>query len=391
MRILIPTLLFFFVFPSAFGMIVENGNTVVIDHPVFEDIYLAGGTITVNAPVHGDIVAMGGTIYINDTVTGEVLVAGANVTLNGYIRGKIRCIAGTLRIARHIDGDVVIAGGRLSLEHGAVVSGSVLATGGDLMLNGIIRRDIRAACASLRLYDSVGGNIDCRGADIEVNAVVRGTSTLVATRQLDIGAAAAFYQDVDYWAPEPVDFGPSLRGAKEILNDSLRPAASHWYFLGGVTILNVFWFLGAALAEILLLQFFFGPLLKNAGASVSARTWRALGTGFLWIFGVPVLVVLLCFTAIGIPIAAVVLLGYIGLWLLCPGLVGVVAANWLNNRGNRGWSFWPLVMAAFGCAVLLRLFFSVPLAGWIAAAFVTCLAFGATLVNIRWKPRSASI
>jgi hypothetical protein len=391
MRILIPAILFFFAFPSASGMIVENGSTVVIDHPVFEDIYLAGGTITVNAPVHGDIVAMGGTIYINDTVMGEVLVAGANVTINGYITGKIRCVAGTLRIAHRIDGDVVIAGGRLSLEHSAVVSGSVLATGGNLVLDGVIRRDVRAACASLRLYDSVGGNIDCRAQDIEVNAAVHGASTLVATRQLDIGAAAAFYQDVDYWAPEPADFGPSLHEVKATRNESLRPAANHWYFLGGATILNVFWFLGAAFAEVLLLQFLFGPLLKNAGASVSSRTWQALGTGFLWIFGVPVLIVLLCFTAIGIPIAAVVLLSYVGLWILCPGLVGVVAANWLNNRGNRGWSFWPLVMAAFGSTVLLRLFFSLPFAGWIAAAFVTCLAFGATLVNIRWRPRSTSL
>jgi len=223
MRVLIPTFLFFFVFPGAFGMIVENGNTVVIDRPVFEDIYLAGGTVTVNASVHGDIVAAGGTIHINDTVIGEELVAGANVTVNGYVTGKVRCIAGRLRIAQHIDGDLVIAGGTLSLEHNAVIAGSLLATGGNLVLNGIVRRDIRAACASLKVYDSVGGNIDCRGTDIEINAPIGGASTLVAGRQLDIGTAAAFYQDVDYWAPETVDFGSSLKGAKVVRDESLRP------------------------------------------------------------------------------------------------------------------------------------------------------------------------
>ncbi len=371
-------------------MIVENGNTVVIDRPVFEDIYLAGGTVTVNAPVHGDIVAAGGTIYINDTVIGEVLIAGANVTVNGYVTGKVRCIAGTLRIAQHIDGDLVIAGGTLSLEHNAMIAGSVLATGGNLVLNGIVRRDIRAACASLRVYDSVGGNIDCRGADIEINAPIGGTSTLVAGRQLDIGTAAAFYHDVAYWAPDNVDFGSSLKGAKSVRDESLRPPASHWYFLGAVTVWNAFWYLGAAFAEVLLLQLLFGPLLRKAGSTVSGGTWRALGAGFLWIFGLPVGIVLLCFTAIGLPIAVVVLLGYIAVWILCPGLVAAVIANWLNSRSNREWSRWPLVFAGFGCSVLLRLLFSIPFVGWIAAVFVICLAFGSILVNIRWKKRPAS-
>jgi hypothetical protein len=369
-------------------MIVENGNTVVIDHPVSDDIYLAGGTLTVNAPVHGDIVAAGGTIYINDTVIGEVLVAGANVTVNGYVSGKVRCIAGTLRIAQHIDGDLVIAGGTLSLEHHATVSGSLLATGGSLVLNGIVRRDIRAACASLRLYDSVGGNIDCRAADIEINAPVGGTSTLVATNQLDIGTGAAFDGDVHYWAPETADFGSALKSAKATRDDSLRPPAKHWYFLGAVTIWSAFWYLGIAFVEVLLVQFLLGPLLRKAGNSVSARAWRSLATGFLWIFGVPVGIVLLCFTAIGLPIAAVVLLGYIAVWILGPGLVGTVMASWLNSRGNREWSLWPLVLAGFGCSVLLRLLFSVPFVGWIAAAFVTCLAFGSILVNIHWKKRA---
>jgi hypothetical protein len=390
MRFLIPALLFFFAFPSAFGMIVENGKTVVIDRPVFEDIYLAGGTLTVNAPIHGDIVAAGGTIYINDTVYGEVLVAGANVTVNGFVTGKVRCIAGTLRIVQRIDGDLVIAGGSLSLEHNATVLGSVLATGGNVVLNGVVRRDVRAACASLKVYDSVDGNIDCRGADIEINAPIGGTAILAAANQLDIGTAAAFYQDVDYWAPEMVDFGPSLKGAKAIRDDNLRPPANHWYFLGAVTVWNAFWYLGAAFAEVLLLQLLFGPLFRKAGNTVSGGTWRALGAGFLWIFGLPVGIVLLCFTAIGLPIAAVVLLGYIAVWILCPGLVAVVVANWLNSRGNREWSRWPLVFAGFGCSVLLRLLFSIPFVGWIAAAFVICLAFGSILVNIRWKKTAAN-
>ncbi|HWB92843.1 MAG TPA: polymer-forming cytoskeletal protein [Puia sp.] len=385
MKILIPTLLFFFAFRSASAMIVATGSTVVIDRPVFDDIYLAGGTVTVNAPVHGDIVAAGGTIFINDTVFDEVFVAGANVTINGYVAGKIRCLGGALRIIRPVNGDLVIAGGTISLEHNAIVSGSLLATGGNVILNGAVKRDIHAACASLRIYDTVSGNIDCRAADIEINAPIAGASTLVATRRLDIGLNAAFYRDVQYWAPETVDFGPALKDAKANRDTSLRPQTGHWYFLGGPTIWAAIWYLGAAFAEILLLQLLLGPWLRKAGAAVSSATWRALGTGFLWIFGIPILVVLLCFTAIGLPIAAVVLLGYISVWILSLGLISTIAANWLNTYSGYAWTFPRLVTAAFGCAILLRLLLFIPWLGWIAAGFICCLAFGAILANLKWK------
>ena len=383
MRLLIPTLLFFFAFRSASGMIVATGNTVVIDRPVFEDIYLAGGTVTVNAPVHGDIVAAGGTIYINDTVFNEVLVAGANVTINGYVAGKIRCIGGTLRIGQRVNGDLVIAGGTISLERNAAISGSLLATGGNLILNGPVKHDIRAAAASLKIYDSVGGNLDFHGATVEINAPVAGTSTIAATHRIDIGMNAAFYGNVRYWAPLPVEFGASLKGAKATIDFSLQPRETHWYFLGGLTVWNVFWYLGMVLVEILLLQLLISPLLKKAGAGVSTTSLRAFGAGFLWIFGVPVLIVLLCFTAIGIPVAAVALLGYISVWIFCAGIVATVAANWLNNLQGNHWTFWRLVWMAFGCSILLRLIVSIPLAGWIVAGLVTCLAFGSVLVNIR--------
>lgn len=43
-------------FTSAFAFRIEYGKNVTINHPVYEDLYIAGGTIVINAPVYGDLI-----------------------------------------------------------------------------------------------------------------------------------------------------------------------------------------------------------------------------------------------------------------------------------------------------------------------------------------------
>lgn len=56
---------------SAQATRIERGkNIIVINQPVYEDLYVAGSDIVINAPVHGDLVMGGGTVTINDECVG---------------------------------------------------------------------------------------------------------------------------------------------------------------------------------------------------------------------------------------------------------------------------------------------------------------------------------
>jgi hypothetical protein len=57
----------------------QMGKNIVIDKPVFEDVYIAGGKVMLNAPVYGDLVVTGGTVTINDTVSSDILAAGGTI------------------------------------------------------------------------------------------------------------------------------------------------------------------------------------------------------------------------------------------------------------------------------------------------------------------------
>ena len=372
---------------GAAGMVVESGTSIVIDRPVYEDVYLTGGTITINAPLHGDLVVAAGTVYVNDSVMRDILVAGGRVTINGYVGGRIRCAGGTVQILRNVQGDLVIGGGTIEIGRGVTIFGNLLATGGDLTLNGIVQGDIKAAVGTFRLNGTAGRDLDCRGGNIDIEGRVEGGAIMAATSRLDIGGKAVFNGEVRYWSDggKAVDFGGSLTKGKAIADAGLAIREGHWYFFGATSVWNVLVYLGMGLLSILLLQFFFAPIFSRAGDSVYAHMWKSLGMGFLFICGVPVLMVLAFISLIGIPLGLALLFGYILVWVFSGSITAVVAANWLNYREGPQVSFRRQIWTAFGMFIILRLLFFTPFLGWLLFLVLTCIAFGALLINFRWK------
>jgi len=376
---------------TGYSMVVESGKTIIIDQPVYEDIYLVAGTVIINAPVHGDVVIAGGYLYVNDTVSRDLLMAGGSVRINGYVAGKVRCLGGTLQMSRMIGGDLVVAGGDIRIDKGAVVGGSVLARGGKLTINGNVQEDVRATVSQFRLYGTVGRSLECRGATLEIDGKVTGTTLLAASNSLLIGYSAEFKDSVRYWAPAQVDFGKSLQVSPALREEGLSPETGRWYFFGGAGLLSLLWYVGMALLLIALLQYFFAPALRKAGNSAYNNLLKSLGTGFLFFCAVPVLIFLSFISLVGIPVGVILLFGFIFLLMICGSFTAVVAANWLNNRSAAHWKFWRLVWTALGFFILLRLILVIPLLGWILFSLLVCIAMGAFVSNVHWKRRAAPV
>ncbi len=370
----------------AYSMIVESGNTVVIDSTTNADIYVIAGTVIINAPVHGDLVAAGGKIYINDTVN-NVLLAGGTVEINGYITGKIRCLGGTLKLSRMIEGDLVAAAGDITIGRNAGVSGDVLAAGGNLYIYGNVGGNIRAAAGKFQLFGSVGRDLYCRGGSVEVYGKVMGAAALSATDALTIGESASFQGPVRYWAAVPVDFGHSLAQGHAVVDESLSVRQKRWYFLGGAGWLAVFWYMAAALLIIALMQYFFGAWFERAGAKAYDRPLPALGWGVVYFAGVPVAAALCFISLIAIPVGLVLIMGYVFTLLVCGSITSLVASHWFAHVLGTGGNVRKYIWGAFGLFILFRLILSVPFFGWALSGLMVCVSFGALLTSVRWKGR----
>jgi cytoskeletal protein CcmA (bactofilin family) len=376
--------------PSS-AMVVESGNVIIIDHPVSQDLYLAGGTIIINAHVHGELVVAGGKVYINDTVDRDVLIGGGTVMIKGYIGGRVRCLGGRVTLDDVLQGDLVVAGGEITVERRAVVGGSVLAGGGRLKLYGNVQGDVRAVAQKFQLYGSIDNDLECRGGTIEIHGRVAGESKLSASGKLEIGSSAEFDGPVRYWAPDTVNFGASLRGGRTARDETLAIRTSHWYFLGGSGALAFLWYLGMALVFIVILQYLFRPAFYRAGERIYSEMLRSFGTGLLFFFGVPLLIAVTIVSLVAMPVGFILLFGFVFLLMTCGSISSLVAAHWFSTLMGSNGRFWEQVGMAFVFFILLRLIFSIPLFGWILYPVIVCTSFGALLLSIRWKRKSAGV
>lgn len=81
MKHLVILLLCLFACCVMYAKPLRSADTLVINTPVYHNLYLAGRVVTINAPVFADVYVTGGTVIINDTVSCDVWVAGCRPLL----------------------------------------------------------------------------------------------------------------------------------------------------------------------------------------------------------------------------------------------------------------------------------------------------------------------
>jgi hypothetical protein len=385
MKRIIPLLLLLTIFNHAEAFRMQSGNNVIISKPVYENLYVAGGTVTINAPIYGDLIMTGGNVTLNDTVTNDVLVAGGTVTINGYVGEDVRSAGGQISIRKGIGGELFVSGGRIETDREAFVNKGAVITGGNIIINGRIKGNTTAYGGTIAFNGTAENAVDFRGGEIEINGTVMGKSTLAA-QKISIGNEASLNDDVRYWNQKgKLDFKQSLKNGNAFFDTALEMSTGQWYFLGFATIVGLLWYIGMALLMIALIQYLFSRTMQKAAEAVFIRKAKSLGYGLLFLIGVPVAIIILMITVIGIPVAFTLLFAYITIILLGTIITSVIASNWINNRYNHNWSYKKLVLAAFGMFMLLKLVSSTPFFGPLIMLVLTCTAFGAILLSINWK------
>lgn len=368
----------------AFALRFESGDNIRITQPVDEDIYVFGGTIYIEAAVHGDIWCAGGTITVSDTVTGDVVVAGGNIYLRGAVLDDVRAAGGNLNISGDIGGDLLITGGTVSVEQEVVIGGSVATSGGTVTFGGAVLGGFKSAAGVLTLNGRVEKDFEFNGGDLNLNGTIGGASVLAAKRVV-VGDQAALRGNVRYWTEEgEVNFGNALReGATATFDPSLRERFERpdFKFLGFASFLAVVWYLAASFILIWLGQWLFGKVFRNAAETAQSEPVRSLGYGFLYFVAVPVAIVLLFVTVIGIPVGLIALLFYGLFFALANIITALVGAYWLERRRRYNWRPIQLVFVALGLLIVLKLLGAVPFIGWILKIAVVLIAFGAMLDN----------
>jgi len=339
------------------------GGAVNLTDSIAGDAVLAGGQVTTASEVKGDLVAAGGEISIGGSVGDDLYAAGGEVQVDAIVAGNVR-----------------VAGGDVTLGPATVVGGTLSMTGGRLHFEGNVRDHLQGSGASVRLDGVVQGDAELRAEEIEIgpNTRIDGKLIVHSSREPVIPEGVQIAGGVEF---HPTDVSKYLDD-----EDSEQDTRTVAHGVG-----SFLWMLGVFVA---------GTLFMLAFPSYSARAahWigreplRSLGLGFVILVCLPVLVVLLLITIIGIPLALIIALLYLLLlflgWVTAAMFLGQKLLGFMRRSEpvTMAWKLFALLLAVLA----LWLVGLIPiLGGWVRFAALL-LGIGA-LVWQGWPRREESL
>lgn len=345
--------------------IFTGGANVEVDAEVRGDVFAAGGSVRLAGAVAQDVFLAGGRITLGSVVGGDAILAGGVITVPGEVGDSLIAGAGSITLDGPVAGKVILAGGQIDIGPQSVVGGQAVLTGGQVVLHGRIAGNLRVSGGRVVILGRVDGDIDANAEKLVLgpDAVVGGSVTLKGPNPPEIADSAQVAGDITH--------------TQRMGLQAVKPVAMAWAATLAVMPFFFCFLLGAA---VLLIAPAYAERLT---ARLRGQPLPSFGLGVLLAFGIPVLLLALMVTIIGIPIA--ILGGALYILLAMAGLP--LAALALSGR----WSMRPGLPVSRAKAVgvyaltLLGVFVIalVPFLGFLALWVLWSAGIGAGVLALR--------
>lgn len=332
---------------SSFALEFRTGDIISIPRGtiVNDNIFIAAGEINVNGTIKGDLITFGGNTTILGTVEGNIISGGGRVKVSAAAK-NVFIGGGEILVDGIVKNDLLVGGGMVSLGEKAKIGKDVFLGCGSANISGKIFRNLRIGCEELKVSSTtlVKGDMiySARNVAISDNAKILGRITSYVM--------------------------PDYRG---------RAVG----FLAGVVLAQrIVNFLALLLLGILVI-IFMPNQVKLITSKMTGEFWKSLGWGIFSLIVVPIIVILLFLTLIGIPLGLLLFIVYV-LGIYVTGIfVSIVIGKWIFARFGKPdiSSIWALTVGF----IVLKLLTWIPIIGWIFGLIVFLWAFGA-LVSTRF-------
>lgn len=315
----------------------------IATQPAAAESVQVGGDIKIHGD--GDRVAIGGDVTIDEKTGGDVAVIGGDVEIKAEVTGDIGVVGGDVRIAAPVRGDVGVASGNFILAPEGLVEGDLGVAAGEAVIDGTVRGDAGIAGGTVTVSGVVEKDLEVKAGEVIIKdgARIGGRLIVKGPKEPTVAPGATITNGVEYtYVPE---------GAF-VWDDAIVHGG-----LFALLAISVMSFL--LLAPIALV---IGLFLVLIMASFSERTVEAFNgqpvSSFFAGIGVvvllPLAIVLLAATIIGIPLA-ILLAPLYPFWLLLGFVGGALGLSRLPFRDrvpSKGMQLLALLVALLAIAVL---------------------------------------
>lgn len=346
---------------QAYSVKTDNSVYVSREETIDGTLYAAGNSVIIDGAVTGDIFCAGQTITINGSVGGDIFCAGESVTVNGATLGSIRVVGNSVNITASTSGGIQAFGATISLGPDASVGRDMLIAGAVADIRGDINGYLHGAAGSVIVGGRVGQDIKLRlderikGEKYAEN--YSGPKPLRILPEAMIGGNIYYISGIIGEISEKAGIGGEIGHSfpKKNISKNDLAAAAIW---GRIIFVFAALVVGLVLISIGREHV---TALSNLMTEQGAST---IGWGMIVMFLTPIISLLLIFTLIGIPLAAILLSLWLILLYLSKIIAGIAIGRLLVKKiwGQEKESLtWAMVLGI----TLSWLAFSLPVVGWI--------------------------
>lgn len=341
----------------------QSGETVILerDKVINSDYFGAGETITVSGTVNGDAYVAGGKVIVDGTINGDLLVAGGSVQVRGKITGDVRAAGGEIIVTGEIGRNFTAAGGSVNLADTATIAGNLVSGAGDLNIYSEVVGDVTAGAGNMVIGNKIG------------------KSVYAGVEQLTIASSANVSGDINYWSQKDgrVEQGAQLSGKtiKHIPAEAPNRRAGEdiaKFFVGLYAVYKIITLISALIIGFLIIKF--APIYtQNTVDLVVGKPGNTFLVGLIALILTPILFVVLLLTIVGIPLAFILLAGYLILIYFSKIIIAVVIGQKVFSISGKSASLiWALVVGLIIYAALV----TIPILGWIIGLFAIIFGLG---------------
>ncbi|HJP96299.1 MAG TPA: polymer-forming cytoskeletal protein [Candidatus Saccharimonadales bacterium] len=335
---------------QAFTQNVDAGKTVN------GSVYSAGKQIRIAGVVDGDVYCAGQQVIISGTVKGDVICAAQTITISGKVEGSVRAAGQLVTLQNTVERSASIAASQITMEKKASIGRDATFAGGTLALDGTVKRDAVIASADTTLTGTIGRNLRFTGSTLQLQdrALVAGTLEYTSSNSATIASTAAVKGAVTHHMPKHQD----------------RKVFDLGSFIIALIMMTAF---------ALTMALIFPQQIHRVSAIAANSLGKTLLAGLLATVVVPVGLVALSLTLVGIPLALFGLMA----WILLVALSMPIAAYYLGSmvlsKAKNA-----LAIMAVGVVLLVVLMY-IPLVGWFAAFVAYFIGTGALVRQLKQR------
>ncbi len=333
--------------------------TVGASEKIEDTLFVAGRTVDINSEVFGDIFCAGQTVTVSGTVHGDVICAGQTVNVTGTVDGDVRLAGQTVTLGADVSGNATVGGQTFNLESTGRIGGDLTIGSTDATLNGSVGRNVAAGNTNLTVAGAVGGRVKA------------------SVTNLTLASGTRINGDVEYnsWNEASRAENAVISGSLTRRDPPRNDAPKRGAIFGFGFAWFVYWLL-AMLFTALALALLFPRLLHNVTDHALPRPWKALLTGFIASLAVPVILIVLMITVIGVPLSIILGLMWLVLLLLSGPVFGYYIGRMVLSSSRQ-----PLLIMLVGASILLVAYF-IPIIGFLSLLAAVWFGTGMMLLEL---------